>query len=136
MVFLITIFSSIFPSACSVSPERHRDARLMPTEIARNIIDRYMGVGWAENPRARAYGAHLKSPLCIDELIYSLSYEKMIIGWDDVPGYKGVLVQQRGLGVGFLCGGVAGFPIVVRTSEEVVDLIDAFISLGAKVSTR
>lgn len=119
-------------ASCSVTPQRNREARLMPEEIAQKIIAIKMGSAWVERPQARALLANNPMAMCYDQKLYNLDYREMTIVWDLVPDVAPILsVSQRNPEIGFLCGNGAGLTIKAQSKEELDDLIDAFISMGA-----
>jgi hypothetical protein len=118
-------------SACGVTPERYREARLMPEKVALQIVARHAGSEWARNPTGRPLLAN--HPLCSDKNSYPMPYETMFIGWDvfflSVSNYE--------YDVGFWCGSsgiTASFKNL--STEDRDDLVDAFTSLGAKLKVR
>lgn len=127
------MFAAMLLASCSVTPQRNREARLMPPEVAQKIIAKHMGYGWAQHPQARALAANEPMAMCYNKQMYDLDYREMTIAWDLFPDSFPILsVSQRNADIGFLCGGGAGLAIKGKTKEELDDLIDAFISMGAK----
>jgi hypothetical protein len=127
------MFAAILLTSCSVTPQRNREARLMPVEVAQKIIAKHTNPGWAQHPQARALLANEPMAMCYNKQMYDLDYREMTIVWDLVPDISPILsVSQRNADIGFLCGNGAGLTIKVKTKEELDDLIDAFISMGAK----
>ena len=91
-----------------------------------------MGSAWVERPQTRALLANNPMAMCYDQKLYSLDYREMTIVWDLVPDVAPILsVSQRNPEIGFLCGNGAGLTIKAQSKEELDDLIDAFISMGA-----
>jgi hypothetical protein len=117
-------------SACAVSQERKREARLMPEKVIQQIIGRYVGIGWARSPTARA---HLPiHPLCNDKKVYPMPYSTMQVVWD--PWFVEVWGDQHE--VGFWCFYRTWVRFNVSDTQGRDDLIDALVSLGAKIKTN
>jgi hypothetical protein len=117
-------------SACAVTPERHREARLMPEKIALQIVAHHAGVGWAQNPKAPAFLAN--HPACNDQTAYSMPYKTMKVSWSPIDGVT-VVGDYK---VGFWCGTTQGIVFRVFDAQAQDDLIDALTSLGAKTKVN
>ena len=97
----------------------------MPPEVAKKIVIKYTSAVWVENPVAKAWLS--TNAMCDDQAIYPMPFEEMRIVWD--PWF----VEIRGRKVSLLCGSAIGLRFKVPAGDEQEDLIDAFLSLGAKV---
>ena len=129
---VILIFCLLVTSGCAVNPTRHREARLMPKEVAKKIIASHVDYNWAEHPKLQA--ALVWHPLCSDTNFYDLDYEHMQVAWDSISSV--VEIQSDKKMVGFLCGTILLGRIHYSTIEVRDDIIDALVSMGAKVSVR
>jgi hypothetical protein len=124
---LVILFAALVGlMGCAVTPEVYRDARLMPAKVALQIVARHTNMEWARNPYAKAYLAN--HPFCNDQTDHPLPYKSMGVGWDPRSVYVVGLVE-----VGFWCGSFLRKAIWISDGVEKDDLIDALISLGAKV---
>jgi hypothetical protein len=130
-IFRLAVIAILFSdlAACAVTPERHREAKLMPEKVALQIVARHTNSQWASTPTSRAHLAN--HPLCNDQTIYPMPYKTMSIQWDPFGVY--IRGDQK---VGFWCGTVNGATFKITNTQEQDDLIDALTSLGAKVNTN
>ncbi|MCG3771700.1 MAG: hypothetical protein JW384_02892 [Nitrosomonadaceae bacterium] len=112
-------------SACALTPERNREARLMPAEVALQIVTRYSSESWAKNPVAS--GILTNGLLCDDKTPHPMPYESMNLTWDAF----GVEIHGDHK-VSFWCGSYTGLKFRISDVEGREDLIDALTSLGAK----
>ena len=97
----------------------------MPEKVALQIVARYAGESWAQNPRAA--GALANHPLCNDKSTYPMPYKTMQVTWD--PFFVEVHGDRK---VGFWCGTATMVRFKVSDTQAQDDLIDALTSLGAK----
>ncbi len=132
-LLLVAAFLAV---GCSVAPERHREARLMPPEVAITIVSKFMGPEWVSSPYGFP-GAYWESKMrwmCDDwNKRYVMPYSDMRIYWETTLQSRKVHVESATQRVGFGCGTLVYVRIIVATEEEQDDLVDALISLGAKV---
>ncbi len=119
----------ILISGCSITQQRHREARLMPEPVALKIVAKHTSVIWAQNPSAMA--ALANHPLCDDQTAYPMPYNTMRLAWD----FTGVQVWG-GYDVGFWCGTNNSILFNVTEPQEQDDLIDALTSLGAQTKVN
>jgi hypothetical protein len=125
---LNTLLATLFligVAGCAITPERQREARLMPESVALEIVTRYTNPAWARNPGLKANLAN--HPACGDQIIYPAPYNTITVSWD----LWGVSIVGEH-DVGFWCGTYTSAMFKISDTQEQDDLIDAFVSLGAK----
>ena len=126
-VFRLAAIAVLFSvlSACAVTPERYREARLMPEKVALQIVARYTSTQWANAPTLQAKLAN--HPLCSDQTNYPAPYETMGVAWD----FLGVVIDRipGGPNISFWCGSKLGGLFKVTNTQEQDDFIDALTSL-------
>ena len=123
----ITLACSLIFNGCAISQHRSREARLMPPEIAKEIIAKYTSDSWVAHPTLKAWLAN--HPLCNDHTNYEIGFDHMNVVWDPLS----VEVHSDTSRVGFLCGTYLMGQFKVSDSVDREELIDALLSMGAKV---
>jgi hypothetical protein len=130
-VFRLAAIAVLFSvlSACAITPERHREARLMPEKVALQIVARYTSTQWANAPTLQAKLAN--HPSCSDQTNYPVPYETMGVVWD----FVGVVAYriQGGPNISFWCGSRLGGLLKFTNTQEQDEFIDALTSLGARI---
>jgi hypothetical protein len=120
-------------SGCAVAPERHREARLMPEKVAAEIIAKSAGSDWVKNPTGVATLAN--HPFCGDHKKYPMPFKSMFISWSTIDKYVAV-GSTESEGATFVCGSQIAYFFKYSSIDQREDLLDALISMGAKIRTN
>ncbi len=125
---LTTLISLVLVSSCaSVPQERQREAKLMPREVAMQLVVRFVTPQWAKDPVL--YPSLLNHPLCSDSDKFPrhTPFEEMLVSRD----FSKVIISSNSK-ASFWCGSGVVAVVPTASAQDADDLIDALISLGAK----
>ncbi len=127
------LLTMIIGGCSSVGVQTTREAKLMPAKVAKQVLAKYFGDMWVENPT----GTHLEGPL-----------NNMICGKGQYPmpfnTITSLLVSKSGHKI-HIAKRLAPYPkcgeqiwVVVErvdgfTQEDLDDIADALVSLGAQI---
>lgn len=115
-----------FLTACqSITPQRAREAKLMPNDVAVKVVDKYAVPGFSKSPAL--FPAMASHPLCSDRAAKPVQFNEMSLAFSA----NEVSVFTSG-GAGFWCGSRFMGVLKVPNEEARDDLVDALISLGVK----
>lgn len=129
-----TFLTLILVGCGSVAVENQRDAALMPEPIAKKVLIKYFGEHWVAQPRGR----------------YTQGFGKMCgnDGWGDLPlneinvvrtfqdGKVLMLTKTDWLKVAIPCTQLAYEVSGKFSRDDIKDIVDALVSLGAKIEQQ
>ncbi len=127
-ILLVSFVVLVLAGCQTVTPQRAREARLMPSDIALKVVEKYTPAGFAANPSLLP--ALVNHPLCNDRSAKSVRFQDMSVGWS-----KTEISMFTTSGASFWCGSRLIGVVKVPSEEARDDLLDALISLGAQVAT-
>ncbi len=127
-ILLVSFVVLVLAGCQTVTPQRAREARLMPSDIALKVIEKHTPAGFAVNPSLMP--ALVNHPLCTDRSAKPVRFQDMSVGW-----LKTEISIFTTSGASFWCGSRLMKIVKVPTEEVRDDLLDALISLGAQVVT-
>jgi hypothetical protein len=124
ILFLSSFF--LFLTACqSITPQRAREAKLMPNDVAMKVVDKYAAPGFSKSPAL--FPAMASAPLCTDKSAKPVQFTEMSLAF--TANEVSVFTFS---GAGFWCGSRLMGRMKVPNEEARDDLVDALISLGVK----
>jgi len=114
----------------SVTPQRLREAKLMPTEVAYEVVDKYTSKGWSRSPAM--YPELVNHPACGNRAPRPVQLSQLqVLAWHE----KGLVLYQR-RGADFWCGTNLIAEIKTNSIEGTEDLLDALASLGVQIKVQ
>lgn len=134
LVRWLAIVPPLLLCACSVSPERHREARLMPPEVAKRVVDRHKGNGFSDRPVGCSHINNRDGCVaCGGATNHQMQFQYSKVFYSTI---NRVCLNQTPYQLPAGCGSTVGFCVNVESSEDRDDLVDALISLGAKINVQ
>lgn len=132
--FLWLVAIAVLMNGCApVQVQNARESKLMPDKVAKEVLSKYFGNAWVENPIGKGLGMRCSH----DD--YPMPY-KSIKGllFIHVGDASTLIIRTfNGMALGFTCGdevqtkAVKNYPAF--SDEEVNDIADALVSLGAQI---
>lgn len=132
MKALFFVFSLLLLVGCgSVPVDSRREASLMPESIAKRVLVKHLGASWVANPRGRyvqGFGqfcgedGHGDLPFADINVVRSFPHVNTLM-----------LTKTNWLTAGFPCTQLAHQVIGDFSAEDVKDIVDALVSLGARI---
>ncbi len=146
-IFLkILLLSSILVTvSCTITPERHREARIMPDEVAHKILSRVI-----PNYKPSDIGLNLHPSMALaSPLIYKMCDDKntKFYNWNSIKidvynnlGKRIIIRSNDKVNGSFSCFDL-GAPYYVGTidvssNEDVDDVVDALVSKGVQIDIK
>jgi hypothetical protein len=130
---LVSVLTLTFAVGCgSISVESRRDAILMPAPVAKKILAKYLGQEWVDNPRARFSQGF--GQLCGDNGWGPLPLNEVNVVRVFQDGQILMITKTNWLTVAVPCTQMVYEVRGKFTKEDVKDVVDALVSLGAKVN--
>lgn len=136
---LIFCISIVLLLSCGMqNVKNQREARLMPETIAKDILAKYFGRAWVDSPEGKA----LHQGMCPGN--YPMPFDTIeqiqVAPWGNNQG-KMLSVHNWTLGLKSMlpplpCGSVSTYRTTIDTKltdQDIDDIVDAFVSLGAKI---
>lgn len=129
LIFLVALITG-----CGMQNVKNsREARLMPEEVARTVLVKYFGTDWVNNPTALA----IHGGFCRDTYPFPISSIQQVqnVKWSN--NVISLMNWTFPAGINpYPCGSVAVYRLeqkVPFTDDDINDIADALVSLGAKI---
>jgi hypothetical protein len=107
----------------------------MPEEIAKQVLGKYFGPAWVANPTGTHFGT-IPALKCGRDTPYPMSIRSLTYLQVAQAGGGKVLTVYRQFSPSLTCGEQVRYTIrrdVPYSQEEINDMVDAFVSLGAQI---
>jgi hypothetical protein len=134
MKFLSFALMLLVLTGCGMAQVKDkREARLMPEEVAKKVLSKYFGSDWVEHP----YGISIHTSVCSGNYPMPIPSIEVVqnVEWNK----NAINVMNWTLPAGmnpFPCRSVLSKSVqraAPFTDEEINDIVDALVSLGAKI---
>jgi hypothetical protein len=126
-LLMIVVVTSSLTGCQAVVQQRAREAKLMPIEVAYDVIDKYTSRGFSKAPTL--FPETPNHPLCTNGNARPVRFEELqVLGW----GAAGLTLYKR-RGAEFWCGTNLMGVIKTPNLDAAEDLLDALMSVGVQV---
>ena len=132
LFIIVTI--ALIAGCGSVPVENRREALLMPQPVAETILIKYFGRDWVINPRGRYTQGF--GQLCGDRGYGKLPYSEINVIRSFPRSRELWVTKTNWLTVGIPCTQLVHTIQGDFSSDDVNDIVDALVSLGARIEQR
>lgn len=117
--------------ACTSNVKNTREAKLMPAEVAKKILNKFAESGWTSNP----WGTTVGNPFFCRPTRVALKLSETTKAVVSING-KMISVMKHASVSGISCDSNVMYQFKADrqfTEQEIDDVVDALVSLGAKI---
>lgn len=133
-LFILTLTMFFFAGCGSVSVDSKREALLMPEPIAKRVLEKHLGVAWVKRPRGRYIQGF--GQFCGDQGYGDLPFSEINVVRSFPDLNVLAITKTNWLTAGIPCTQLSHEVNGYFSPEDVKDIIDALVSLGAKIEQR
>ena len=132
---LALIFLAALLASCgSVPVENRNDALLMPEPVAKALLVKYLGASWVNNPHGRYIQGGGR--ICGTQGYGSLPFKEINVVRFFPRNRELLITKTNWLTVAIPCTQLVHTVNGDFSSEEVKDIVDALVSLGATIDQQ